>query len=382
MATSTIERPVTGASDAAGEPERVEVRVGPLTVGVTPTVAARWELTIVDVALEAYTVLQRKAANVTTFGRNTDPEQMRDAKLQREAATSAVNYHAFRHVDGKRLTKAQLAPLVTAVRKQLAADVRTVQKDEAKRAREKARAEAKSKRLHDAKAAKFTAACDKAACAVILPKGAKPSKIVSKDQTRPQLTFAYIVKRGDGWFLVGTDTYQATALELTVTDPAAIRECAIATEALKSIEKHGAFRITKQGVQPLKVERSSRYVEGVTYQHTSAAPVGGGYMVRDDLRPPAFFTKGRGKSKVTGLIDGPPKAPPTKTIEVCFDAGLLAAIAAGLGAGLDHVILELDERQLVRGEDNVRRWGPKPLRIRAKDGGAGEAILMPVKHPA
>ncbi len=81
----------------------------------------------------------------------------------------------------------------------------------------------------------------------VLPKGSKPSKTVSKDQTRPILTDAELQQTQDGgWELLATDSYQLARIPLTVRDNDSSDEPLtpgpISTEALKAIEKTGAFR--------------------------------------------------------------------------------------------------------------------------------------------
>lgn len=76
-----------------------------------------------------------------------------------------------------------------------------------------------------------------------VPKGAKPSKVASKNQTRPVLTRGEIVERDGAFFLQTTDSYKLAEIPLTVEPGQGNAPVAgpVPAEALKAIDRAGTF---------------------------------------------------------------------------------------------------------------------------------------------
>ena len=201
----------------------------------------------------------------------------------------------------------------------------------------------------------------------VLPKGAKPSKSVSKDQTRPVLTHAELrqtteivdgERKPTGWELIMSDSYQLARVKLSVMDAdnAFTPELVpgpISTDALKAIEKSTAGAFTANGT--------------VDPRNSNGAVAGPSFAREDPGRFPqwdALMPEHTGHEFAIGL-----------------DAELLYQLAQSLGAkdrGKCQVRLTFTSR-----DDGT----PNPLRpmvVTAHGGNAleGQGLLMPVRIDA
>ncbi len=87
-----------------------------------------------------------------------------------------------------------------------------------------------------------------------LPKGCKPSKMLSRDKHRPILCSANLRCHEGAWEIVGTDSFKLGIIPLEIDDRCpelGLTEGAISAEALKAVEKSGHFATTDTTVTPL-----------------------------------------------------------------------------------------------------------------------------------
>lgn len=236
-----------------------------------------------------------------------------------------------------------------------------------------------------------------------LPQGAKPSRGTWKDDTRaPQLRHGFVTKEGRGksarWVLVVTDTYGMAVLPLDVTGelPVNGKGAFIPPEALKAIDKTGAFRITKKGgVQPVKVtERVTdvMYEPPKTqaswnqpYDPTTASARPRAFAVEEVGT--AFMLPDRELGKFVDHTQFVPKAPPAKvnTLEWAVDPQLLKQFAEALGAGsgsVGNVVVTFNLAQTGKASDGRRVQKAVTLQRYDKDTKrpveGPTAVLMPV----
>lgn len=376
-----------GDEAKAAAPQYKTVSVGPLKVRVLADAIAdgtqaddwvgRTYPTVESLADDAMDYVGRHAQVFLDTPFESRWRALLSPKHTRAAAQSAVTVsvlHRLRKPDGSAIRKGEVGPLVTQVRKVLVAQLRERKREQAReeRVRERERLRNQARDAKARQAARERA--DRKACAAILPAGVKITKALSKDATQPLLGCAYVVKVAGGWELQATNNYTAVRVPLEVTHPSAIAETVITAEALKTIEKHGAFRVLKNGaVQPLTIDESLQHYEapaGVTsgysyVQMRVAHPVGGGYT------PPPNFTFGdrpaitplkrkvkqlRGRAKTVKVPGVWPKAiPASRQLIVRLDADMLADLAHALGGRT--VDLVLDSGQFKRNASGAREWG-------------------------
>lgn len=93
----------------------------------------------------------------------------------------------------------------------------------------------------------------------VLPKGSKPTKGASSDETRPILCRGELVDLGaDSWVLVVTDSYKLVRIPLTLQKWDGTPELIagpVSADALKAIEKSGAFTASVDTVEPWQRQR-------------------------------------------------------------------------------------------------------------------------------
>lgn len=369
-------------------PEYLTRQVGPLAcrfvAGRAREDAAHPIPTVESLASEAYRVLPLKA---DVHGTDNEAEKRRRMLLagpQRTAAKAIVTAHSLRDPSGAKYTASQLVPLVTVVRKELNAQLRRLYREQDKAAAERKRSEDRELAGRQRAAKQLVERATRKCACIRLPLDARPTKTACRDSTRPILQGAGIVRFGRGqsatWELVTTDSYQMVRYPLTLLGEATIRELTIGPECLKAIEKAGAFRITKQGlIQPVAYAESDQSVK-VPRKGMAEYMTVRGVPVTHDVGE--AFSAAAGRFPAVTEIWPAKDVPPTKRLEVTFDAALLAKIADAT-KGLAHVTLELDMRQFARTGDGVLRPTHKPgqqqLRVRPKEGNGVQAILMPVR---
>lgn len=170
---------------------------------------------------------------------------------------------------------------------------------------------------------------------VSLPQGAKPSKVVSKDEVRPILTRAE-VKDGH---LYATDSYCAIKL------PVELEDGPVPRGVLEAAEKPKA-RVVEQSDEVIRVElKDGTIVEGATD------------------RPGDFPNIEKILSEVSSG-DG--------TVKVALNPELLSNVAKGLGANRG-VVLSFDLDTLKAGSYN------RAMHVAPFEGG-GEGILMAIRR--
>lgn len=189
---------------------------------------------------------------------------------------------------------------------------------------------------------------------VRLPQGAKPSRGASRDTTKPVLTYGYVAKEGRGqsarWVLVVTDNYGMTVLPLDVIGKLPIdgKGAFIPPEALKAIDKTGAFRITKNGgIQPVKVTETTASVMyeppktqaswNQPYDPTTASGAPRSFHVEEVGT--AYMLPEQAPGRFVDHTQFVPKQLPAKvnTLEWAVDPQLLKQVAEAIGAGSGSV---------------------------------------------
>ena len=267
--------------------ELVEFDLGPIKVGVSAAALEFEDAPTVDGLVDAaWTVLPAKVDGWhTKFGATAGSPAERYAlakkatKAQREAAKFAVfgttytgpvgdrnGAKKWYSPDGKRLTRAELAPLVTAVRAALAADCRRKEREALKRERDDARGKARLAKAREKAIAKLLDGSAAEYAAFVLPLDVKLAKGVSKDETRPVMTHAHLYRCGKRWEILVTDSYTAVVVPVQTNHDKAFEHVqggyhVIPNEALKAIDKAGAFRIDKTGaVVPVEVNERTVYL--------------------------------------------------------------------------------------------------------------------------
>jgi len=87
----------------------------------------------------------------------------------------------------------------------------------------------------------------------LLPKGAKPSKALSKDTERPTLCVAFLQETAaGGWEIVGTDSYKLVRIPLNIHDAndaihGRLASGPIGADAMNAIERAGGLALTADG---------------------------------------------------------------------------------------------------------------------------------------
>lgn len=198
-----------------------------------------------------------------------------------------------------------------------------------------------------------------------LPKGAKPSRSVSKDDARPMLTSAELVCIDEGekkdpasakWELQTTDSYQLVRLPVTVhmDEGPELTPGPISSDALKAIEKPGAGAFYANG----SIEVLSADFGGKLGQTFAREPRAGSFPNVDQLMPDA----------------------PANELTLCFDPRKLEQVVKALGAGGTSkngrpITITIDLANVQAGRHL------RPLVIRAAHEPEAVALLMPVRHP-
>jgi len=98
----------------------------------------------------------------------------------------------------------------------------------------------------------------------VLPKGSKPTKGASSDGTRPILNRGELVELGAGeWVLVVTDSYKLVRIPLDVKKWGGTPELVagpVSADALKAIEKSGAFTAGAELVAPWQRHKNGGFL--------------------------------------------------------------------------------------------------------------------------
>jgi hypothetical protein len=182
-----------------------------------------------------------------------------------------------------------------------------------------------------------------------LPKKAKPSKVASKDATRPALQQASLVCDDGNWTLLVTDSYKLVRLPVSVSNeaPGEVEAGIIPLDALKAVEKTGAFT-ANDAITPMD---DIGRVAGPTYARTEQGP----FPNCDNLIP----------------VHGP------NVLTLRFNPEHLWAMAQALGqapnAKGSQATIELDvDLDLAKDGEYL-----KPFVVRRPVGGDG--LLMPIR---
>jgi hypothetical protein len=396
MATITQD-PVESAVKAPAASWKLR-KVGPLTcrfADVADDVRAHPIPTVQSLAQVAFRLLGSHADTVSSDPKDVRRKALLAPKATRAAAEGAVRTEHLKDAKGVLHTKAAYAPLVTAVRKQLVTDLRGTFKAQDAAERETARQAAKTEKANRAASAKAIAAATKAAKFAVLPEDARPSKATSKDRTRPALTGAKLCQDPDGgWQLVATDSYQVCLFPLKVYGDAGLQECWLDAEALKAIEKSGAFRIKAGMLEPLIYSSRVMQVRGagtttVSVSVPDARPAASTKYqidtkmhfprVRDDGR------KGRTRKGEQPALMLRPEPAPSKRMQITFNAHLLAQMCEAIGSKKYGVTIVFDLDCFTKAEDGHREWTTKgdttsSPTIRIQHGDV-RGHLMPVRRP-
>jgi hypothetical protein len=410
------------AAPAKGPPEYVTRKVGPLMCRFVADRALPDDKrpanctpipTVESIAKTARGLMHR----IAYYG---ERKVMLSAAVTRDASERAVNVTHLGDRHGRGFTKAQLAPLVSLVRKQLVANLRVEfrQRDKDERARRLAdakaeRAEEKARSVKERsternRVREIAKGAKTARCAV-LPERTKPTRAAKhgKDAEGPLSCGHLSVTRDGEWTLVTTDSYQICIFPLTVYGDAKLEECMIDDVALKAIERTGAFRFENGQIVPLTFSFVDRWVsyDGPTHQtwmqgvkcakvpHAAeAGTVRFKPLTGAPLRVNDSGRKDRPRKGQNPAMDMRALPAKSKRMEITFNATLLNTIAAAIAAP-DHngVTISFDADSFKRGEDGVRRWvaekakdGPSPaihVTRRASTDGV-RAHLMPIRHDA
>jgi hypothetical protein len=181
---------------------------------------------------------------------------------------------------------------------------------------------------------------------VRLPNGVKPSKVVGRDSTRPELTQAVLLQQDDTWVLMATDSYRF--LRLSVEADEGEQPGPISRKAMKAAEKTGCFAAGEH-IEPLD---------------KNGEPNGGMLFRRPDELAPKW------SRHWDSLCPAEPSDKDKLTLGL--DARFLFEIAQALGT--EVVQIEIDLAQVTNGTYL------KPYVIKGAGGpSAGQALLMPVR---
>jgi hypothetical protein len=151
----------------------------------------------------------------------------------------------------------------------------------------------------------------KAASTIVVPHRCKLSKVCSTDRTRPILTHAYLKRRGDGWWLLATDSYIACAVRVSES----------ATDAEEGWVPIGALRLMESGKPGEQISTTAwRVVANDGYVTFDVLP-----SVVETSVFPNFGAKG---IDLWGEGDSKPKSIPAAGI----NPRLMARLGEGLGA--------------------------------------------------
>lgn len=191
-----------------------------------------------------------------------------------------------------------------------------------------------------------------------LPSKCKPSKVLSKDKTRPRLTAAYLRNAGDGMRLEVTDSYRLAVIPVE-GDTSTCSEGYIGADALKAIEKG----------------TTNRHVDFVANGTVDVFP-GDGSAVKFDRPDPGDYPN------IEQLLGDPPAA----TFKVGINAKFLHELAQALG-NAEGVELTFDADRIHPGAGSsyARAIGVRPLssvvNCVSRAGGDDEprGLIMPIR---
>lgn len=193
-----------------------------------------------------------------------------------------------------------------------------------------------------------------------LPDGAKPSKVASKDATRPALTQGNIRQRDGEWWLEVTDSYCLSVIPLSVSTDgdSAAREGLVSRDILLAAEKPkmGGFGFGADGTVTV-------------YDHLGAVAQVMPNPTELDGEPVAPFPDTK-----TLLDSCPARSANGSLLRIGLNPQLLAAIAAAQGRGNGRnappVVLEVDPNAATDG---------RYLRAVLVTVNGSENLLMPVR---
>lgn len=193
-----------------------------------------------------------------------------------------------------------------------------------------------------------------------LPDGAKPSKVASKDETRPIITQGNIRQRDGEWVLEVTDSYCLSIIPLTVNDDgdSEIREGRVSRDVLLAVEKpkNGGFGFNADDTVTI-YGRGSAVVQTVPNAAERNGEPNGQYPSVDQL-----------------VNDCPAKNANGGLLRIGLNPQLLAAIAAAQGGrngrNASPVVLEVDPNAATGGQY---------LRAVLVTVNGSENLLMPVR---
>ena len=146
---------------------------------------------------------------------------------------------------------------------------------------------------------------------ITVPKPCKPSKVCTKDFTRPTLQHAYLRKRKDGMWLLATDSYTAVAIKV---EGDAV-EGWIPIDALKAMEAG------KKGTQ---LSKTAWQIQTDTGKVT--------YEIADELSDGAATKYPDFEKLADGAIFNGFNGAKREAAPVGFNPTLLSNVAAALGA--------------------------------------------------
>lgn len=178
-----------------------------------------------------------------------------------------------------------------------------------------------------------------------IPDGAKPSKVASKDETRPILTQGNIRQRGEDWTLEVTDSYCLSIIPLTVHEggDTMIREGQVSRDVLLAIEKHrmSGFGFNADGTVSVYGRASARVADKLL-QVTFIMP----NTAERDGEPVSVFPN------VDQLVNAcPAKTANGSLLRIGLNPQLLSAIASAQGRSRDGaVVLEVDPNAATNGQ--------------------------------
>lgn len=304
----------------------------------------------------------------------------REGKLTREQRSTLAGVNRDLKALAPKVKRASKALTREQVHEQKRIDAATAKRERAAEvARKKARVAV------ERKVKQMEARSYKAANFAQLPGKSKPSKTAAKpNTTRPLLEQAFLTQDGKGkdarWVLVTTDSYALSVVPLEVSNEKAVRETLIPPEALRAIEKAGAFRVTPKGaIQPLKVEAMTTHVQvgeqSGTPRQWTAERAGTAYMENDQAFM-ARYPDGRRGSFPAWKQLVVPEPSQRNRFEATFSADLLRNVAEALGDG-GVVTLQFDLSKAGKASEG-RRQGKGPFRVVGRTDAF--AMLMPVRR--
>lgn len=179
-----------------------------------------------------------------------------------------------------------------------------------------------------------------------LPSKAKPSKVVSKDKTRPHLCNAYVEERDGETVLIATDSYKLLILPVSAE---ATTATFISLDALKAIEKSGRGEVG-EFLEPLDKLGNANGV---------------------------LFRKPEGDRPKWADLEWPDEPEPKDRLTIGLNAELLLELAQGMAATHHGVKLTIDLSKVNRTKDG--KFYEKPYVVEPVGSGHGRGMLMPIR---